>query len=314
MTQETRKDQKRVDILIIGAGPAGLSAALYAARSGKSVVVLEKETIGGQMMVTAVVENMPGGDNDPSVLASRMKEQAQHFGAQFLRGEVIRVTLEGLPKCVETEETIWEAGAVILATGANPRKLGLDNEDAYIGRGLGYCATCDGPFFAGLPIYVVGGGDAAFDESLYLSTLSDTVTILYRGPVPRATKLLQERAKASGKVQVVLNTEVVRLGGDPMLSSFVMKNNVTGEEKTIEGDFGLFIYIGMIPNTSLYKEQILLDDAGYIVAGEDTKTNLQGVFAAGDVRTKSVRQIVGALSDGAIAAIEAGRYLDQQNK
>lgn len=314
MTQETRKDQKRVDILIIGAGPAGLSAALYAARSGKSVVVLEKETIGGQMMVTAVVENMPGGDNDPSVLASRMKEQAQHFGAQFLRGEVIRVTLEGLPKCVETEETIWEAGAVILATGANPRKLGLDNEDAYIGRGLGYCATCDGPFFAGLPIYVVGGGDAAFDESLYLSTLSDTVTILYRGPVPRATKLLQERAKASGKVQVVLNTEVVRLGGDPMLSSFVMKNNVTGEEKTIEGDFGLFIYIGMIPNTSLYKEQILLDDAGYIVAGEDTKTNLQGVFAAGDVRTKTVRQIVGALSDGATAAIEAGRYLDQQNK
>lgn len=312
MIEGQNKDRKSVDILVIGGGPAGLSAALYAARSGKKVVVLEKETIGGQMMVTAVIENMPGGDSDPSVLADRMKEQAEHFGAQFLRGEVLRVSLDTTPKCIETEENVWEAGAVILATGANPRTLGLPGEDAYVGRGLGYCATCDGPFFAGLPIYVVGGGDAAFDEGLYLSTLSDNVTILYRGHTPRATKLLQERAKASGKIHVVLNTEVVRLDGDPMLSSFVMRNNVTGKEETVEGDFGLFIYIGMLPNTALYQGQITLDDAGYIVAGEDTKTNVEGVFAAGDVRTKTVRQIVGALSDGATAAIEAGRYLDQK--
>lgn len=312
MSEGLNKDRKSVDILVIGGGPAGLSAALYAARSGKKVVVLEKETIGGQMMVTAVIENMPGGDSDPSLLADRMKEQAEHFGAQFLRGEVTSVALDSTPKRVETEENVWEAGAVILATGANPRTLGLPGEDAYVGRGLGYCATCDGPFFAGLPIYVVGGGDAAFDEGLYLSTLSDNVTILYRGHTPRATKLLQERAQASGKIHVVLNTEVVRLGGDPMLSSFVMRNNVTGKEETVEGDFGLFIYIGMIPNTSLYQGQVTLDDAGYIVAGEDTKTNVEGVFAAGDVRTKTVRQIVGALSDGATAAIEAGRYLDQK--
>lgn len=312
MTEKRDKANKRVDILIIGGGPAGLSAALYAARSGKSVVVLEKETIGGQMMSTATIENVPGGDSDPSVLATRMQEQAERFGALFARGEVIRVCLDTTPKRIETEDTIWDAGAVILATGANPRKLGLDGEDAYVGRGLGYCATCDGPFFTGLPIYVVGGGDAAFDESLYLATLSDNVTILYRGHTPRAAKLLQERAQASGKIHVVLNTEVVRLGGDPMLTSFVMRNNVTGKEETVEGDFGLFIYIGMIPNTALFRGQVKLDDGGYIVAGEDTTTDVEGVFAAGDVRTKTVRQIVGALSDGATAAIHAGRYLDQK--
>ena len=274
----TKDTLTHYDIVIIGGGPAGLSAALYAARSKKSVLVLEKETIGGQMMVTAVIENMPGGDNDPSVLAERMKEQAEHFGAVFRSAEVTAVDLAESPKRITLDEEVLEADAVILATGANPRKLGLENEEQYSGRGLGYCATCDGPFFAGLPIYVVGGGDAA---------------------------------KESGKIKVVLHTDVIALGGDTMLTSFVMRNNVTGEEKTVEGDFGLFIYIGMVPNTKLFADQIRVNEAGYIEAGEDTLTNLEGVYAAGDVRAKGVRQIVGALSDGATAAIAAGKYLDQ---
>lgn len=310
----TKDTLTHYDIVIIGGGPAGLSAALYAARSKKSVLVLEKETIGGQMMVTAVIENMPGGDNDPLVLAERMKEQAEHFGAVFRSAEVTAVDLAASPKRITLDEEVLEADAVILATGANPRKLGLENEEQYTGRGLGYCATCDGPFFAGLPIYVVGGGDAAFDESLYLATLSDHVTILYRGETPRATKLLQQRAKESGKIKVVLHTDVIALGGDTMLTSFVMRNNVTGEEKTVEGDFGLFIYIGMVPNTKLFADQIRVNQAGYIEAGEDTLTNLEGVYAAGDVRAKGVRQIVGALSDGATAAIAAGKYLDQLHR
>ncbi len=298
------------DTIIVGAGPAGLTAALYAARSKRSTLVLEKETVGGQMMITARIENMPGADSDPYAISSRMRQQAEEFGAEFRRAEVVALDLRSHPKKVITAGETFETKTVIFATGANPRPLGLEREQEMTGRGVTYCATCDGPFFAGLPVYVVGGGDAAFDESLYLANVASHVTILYRGDTPRAEKLLQERVRQNEKIDLVLNTEVIRLDGDQMLRSFVMKNKKTGEEQTVTGDFGLFIYVGMAPNTALLHGVVELDDHGYIVAGEDTETAIPGVYAAGDVRAKEVRQIVTALADGATAAIHAGKYVD----
>ncbi|MDD7592851.1 MAG: FAD-dependent oxidoreductase [Peptoniphilaceae bacterium] len=306
-------DTQVVDIVVIGAGPAGLSAALYAARSHQKVVVLEKDVLGGQMMITAQIENVPGSiDNDPFALTDRMVQQAKQFGAEFRYEEVTSVSIDGPFKTVTTTQNEWQAKAVILATGANPRRLGLQGEEKWTGRGLTYCATCDGPFFQGLPIYVVGGGDAAFDESLYLHTLSDDVTILYRGAKPRAAVVLQERAREAG-IKVVLNTEVVSLEGENDLDAIVLRDNVTGEEKRIKGNFGLFIYVGMEPNTGLVKGQLALSPEGYVEAAETTETSVAGVYAAGDVRYKDVRQIVTALSDGASAAIHAVKYIEQQD-
>lgn len=300
-----------LDLVVIGGGPAGLSAALYAARNRKKVLVLERELIGGQMMITASIENMPGSvAEDPFTLTEKMRKQAVEFGAAFKMSEVKSVDLKAEPKRLDTGEGTILAHTVIIATGANPRKLGLENEEKYTGRGVSYCATCDGPFYADMPIYIVGGGDAAFDESIYLTSVSKDITILYRSHTPRATKVLQKRAEDLG-IKVLLNTEVVRLSGDENLHAFVMRNKETGEEKTVEGQFGLFIYIGMEPNTSLVEGQLVLSSTGYIDAGEDTKTEIPGVYAAGDVRGKEVRQIVTALADGATAAIHASKYVDQ---
>lgn len=304
---------ERIDIVVIGGGPAGLSAALYAARSHQNVVVLEKDALGGQMMITATIENVPGSiDDDPFAMTERMVAQAKKFGAVFRTEEVESLDLLSDPKVIKTDERVYEAKAVIIATGANPRRLGLAGEDLWAGRGVSYCATCDGPFFQGLPIYVVGGGDAAFDESLYLKTLTDDVTILYRGPKPRAAEVLQARAKEVG-IEVRLNTEVVALHGEKGLESFVMRNSATGEEETVSGNFGLFIYVGMVPNTGLVRDQLTLSPEGYITASETTETSVPGVYAAGDVRFKNVRQIVTALSDGATAAIHASKYVEQCN-
>lgn len=299
----------KYEIVIIGGGPAGLSAALYAGRAGKKTALIEKEIAGGQLMSTAKIENLPGASDQPFEVVERMKEQAENFACDFISAEVTEVDLKAKPKLIKTTKGDIEADALILANGAKPRKLGLEDEEKFIGRGLGYCATCDGAFFAGLPIYVVGGGDSAFDESLFLAGLSDKVTILYRGDKPRASAGLQERVKNNKNISLRLNSEVVKISGDMNLSSMIINNNKSGKEEIVEGDFGLFIYVGTDPQTDLYRGQLDLDE-GYIKAGEDTRTAIAGVYAAGDIRKKVLRQVVTAIADGAVAAVMAGRDLD----
>lgn len=299
------------DIIIVGGGPAGLSAALYAARANKKTLVIEREMIGGQIAQSANVENYPGGPEDasPLTLTARMKKQAEEFGAEFVLDEITALKLDGDPKIAVGNDASYEARALILATGAHPRKLGLPNEASLAGRGVGYCATCDGPFYQGLPVYVNGGGDSAFDEALYLATLASHVTIIYRGDTPRAAHLLQERVAEASNMDVMLNTTIESLHGENMLTSMQLKNQKTGEVQEITGDFGLFIYIGMVPNTQLVEGKLNLDH-GYVDADESTATNIPGVYAAGDVRRKAVRQVATAVADGAVAAIAAGKYID----
>lgn len=299
------------DIIIVGGGPAGLSAALYAARANKKTLVIEREMIGGQIAQSANVENYPGGPEDasPLTLTARMKKQAEEFGAEFVLDEITALKLDGDPKIAVGNDASYEARALILATGAHPRKLGLPNEASLAGRGVGYCATCDGPFYQGLPVYVNGGGDSAFDEALYLATFASHVTIIYRGDTPRAAHLLQERVAEASNMDVMLNTTIESLHGENMLTSMQLKNQKTGEVQEITGDFGLFIYIGMVPNTQLVEGKLNLDH-GYVDADESTVTNIPGVYAAGDVRRKAVRQVATAVADGAVAAIAAGKYID----
>ncbi|MGE9994059.1 NAD(P)/FAD-dependent oxidoreductase [Peptoniphilaceae bacterium SGI.137] len=299
------------DIIIVGGGPAGLSAALYAARANKKTLVIEREMIGGQIAQSANVENYPGGPEDasPLTLTARMKKQAEEFGAEFVLDEITALKLDGDPKIAVGNDASYEARALILATGAHPRKLGLPNEASLAGRGVGYCATCDGPFYQGLPVYVNGGGDSAFDEALYLATLASHVTIIYRGDTPRAAHLLQERVAEASNMDVMLNTTIESLHGENMLTSMQLKNQKTGEVQEITGDFGLFIYIGMVPNTQLVEGKLNLNH-GYVDADESTATNIPGVYAAGDVRRKAVRQVATAVADGAVAAIAAGKYID----
>lgn len=300
------------DVLIIGAGPAGLSAGLYASRAGLRTLLIERGTAGGQVTTTAEIENYPGSIENPEgmAMADRMRQQAENFGAQMVMDDIRSLKLSGEWKIAEGENGSYRGRALIFATGANPKKLEIDGEEAFTGRGVGYCATCDGAFYAGLPVFVVGGGDSAYDEALFLSKLCSQVTILYRGDKPRAARALQDRVAAAKNIEVVLNTNVVEISGAETMNRIVIENSKTHVRQEITGDFGLFIFAGYHPNTELLAEQLELD-GGYVVAGEDTKTSIPGVYVAGDVRKKPVRQVVTAVADGAVAAIHAGKYVEE---
>lgn len=300
------------DVIIIGGGPAGLSAGLYSARALKKTLIIEQAAVGGQIMDTSEVQNLPGSVEDTSsfAIASRMEAQVREFGATIVMDEVVDVDLSGEWKLVRTTGNEYRARAIIIATGSHPRKLGAPGEESFVGRGVGYCATCDGAFYTGLPVYVIGGGDSAFDEGLFLSTIASKVTIVYRGDTPRAAKLLQERVANKDNMEVILNTSIVDLSGDAVLNRMVLENSKTGEKTVVEGDFGVFIFAGYQPNTQLFEDKLVLD-RGYIGSDESTATEIPGVFAAGDVRRKSTRQVVTAIADGAVAAIAAGKYVDE---
>lgn len=300
------------DVIIIGGGPAGLSAGLYSARALKKTLIIEQAAVGGQIMDTSEVQNLPGSVEDTSsfAIASRMEAQVREFGATIVMEEVVDVDLSGEWKLVRTTGNEYRARAIIIATGSHPRKLGAPGEESFVGRGVGYCATCDGAFYTGLPVYVIGGGDSAFDEGLFLSTIASKVTIVYRGDTPRAAKLLQERVAHKDNMEVILNTSIVDLSGDAVLNRMVLENSKTGEKTVVEGDFGVFIFAGYQPNTQLFEDKLVLD-RGYIGSDESTATEIPGVFAAGDVRRKSTRQVVTAIADGAVAAIAAGKYVDE---
>ncbi len=306
-----RLDMNRIhDMIIIGGGPAGYSAALYASRAGLDVVVLEKMQPGGQMAVTETIDNYPGFDEgiDGFTLGMKMQAGAQRFGAVTEYGEVVSVELEGGVKRILTTSGEFLSHTVVIATGADPRTLGLEGEDDLTGRGIHYCGHCDGRFYKGKTVVVVGGGNTAAEDTLYLSRLAKKVYLVHRRDTLKATKIYHEPLVKAENVEIITNSTVSGINFEQRVTGVTVKNFESGEDREIRAD-GVFVSIGRKPNTYLFEGQIDLDDGGYIIADETTKTSLEGVFAVGDVRTKALRQVVTAVSDGAIAVHFAEEYI-----
>ncbi|MGE0463025.1 MAG: thioredoxin-disulfide reductase [Vicinamibacterales bacterium] len=299
-------------VIIIGSGPAGLTAALYAARANLSPLVIEGFEAGGQLMLTTMVENWPGfrdGIMGPDLMAE-LRAQASRFGAEIMQGDVTSVDLSKRPFTVHVGEKSFTAQALIIATGASAKWLELGVDKKLSGRGVSTCATCDGFFFKGRPVAVVGGGDTALEEAIYLSKLATHVTVIHRRDTLRASKVMQDKAMATPNISFVWNTEVVDIK-DPdkgEVTALVLRNNQTGETTELAVD-GVFIAIGHTPNTSLFKDQVALQDNGYIRTEKGSRTSVPGVFAAGDVQDHIYRQAVTAAGSGCMAAIDAERFL-----
>lgn len=298
------------DMIIVGGGPGGYTAALYAARAGLDTVVLEKLSAGGQMALTHRIDNYPGFEDgiDGFYLAEKMQKQAERFGAKSEYAEVIRMDLKASPKVVETSEGIFCGKTVVLATGANPRELGIDHETELVGRGIAYCAACDGMFYRGKTVVVVGGGNSAAADALLLSRIAKKVIIVHRRDNLRATKIYHEPLMNAENVEFRWNSTVSELLYGDRLTGVRLKDVHTGEETELVAD-GVFVSVGRKPATELLADQIELDKGGYIAAGETTETNIPGVYAVGDVRTKLLRQVVTAVADGAMAVHMAEEYI-----
>lgn len=298
------------DTLILGGGPAGYSAALYTARAGLDTLVIEKICPGGQMATTDIIDNYPGFDAgiDGIELGMKMMAGAERFGAKSAYAEVTEVDLAPAIKRVVTTDGEYLGKTVIIATGASPRPLGLENEQALIGRGVHYCAHCDGRFYKGKTVMVVGGGNSAASDALYLSGLCEKVILVHRRDTLRATKIYHAPLLRAQNVEFCWNCKVSELHADKRIASVTLTEIPTGQEREVAID-GLFVSIGRQPATELFANQLELDAQGYIVADESTKTSLDGVFAAGDVRAKTLRQVVTAAADGAVAAHHAEEYL-----
>jgi thioredoxin reductase (NADPH) len=303
---------KIYDVAIIGGGPAGLSAGLYASRSKMSAVIIEKGKWGGQTATTEELENYPGSMENPTgpKVTERMKAQAEEFGTECLKDEVIGFDFSGKIKIVKLSKSEIKAKTVIYATGARPMLLGAPGEVELRGKGVSYCATCDGDFFTELEIVAIGGGDAAVEESIYLTKFADKVTIIHRRDEFRAAKSIVEKAMQNEKINVIWNTVVEEIYGDGIVEGVKLKNIVTGEQTDFKTD-GVFVFVGTKPITEIAKGHIELDAKGYVIADEEMRTSVEGVFAAGDVRVKSLRQVITACADGAIAAVNAERYIEK---
>ena len=298
------------DIIIIGSGPAGLSAAIYAQRACLDTIVIEKNGIsGGQVLNTWEVDNYPGFPGVTGFELSRQfREHANKLGARVVQDEVVQVELSGNVKKVVCEEETYEARCVILASGAHHRTLEVPGEEELRGAGVSYCATCDGAFFRGRTVAVVGGGDAALEDAIFLARMCEKVYIVHRRDKLRGAKRLQERLQALENVEFVWNSETVAIEGNAQVEALRLRQTKTGEEKRLDVD-GVFIAVGIAPESELYAGQLELDEQGYIWADESGQTSVPGVFAAGDVRTKALRQILTAASDGANCVASAERYL-----
>jgi thioredoxin reductase (NADPH) len=306
------------DLVIIGAGPAGLSAGLYGARSRMNVLILEKEKSGGQIVTTSDIANYPGSIPDATgpTLIKRMVQQCEEFGAKIEKGTVEEVDLKGKIKKLHLKGgSEVESKSVIIATGAYPRRLNVPGEKEFTGKGVSYCATCDADFFTDMEIYCVGGGDTAVEEALFLTKFASKVTIVHRRDELRAAKSIQEKAFKNEKINFLWNSTIDEIRGDGIVEEMVVKNTKTGEKTVIKapeefGTFGIFVFVGYIPNTEIFKGEIELNDKGYIETCQNLKTNIPGVYAAGDIREKSLRQVITAAADGAIAAIQAERHIE----
>ena len=301
------------DVIVIGGGPAGYSAALYTTRAGLSTLVVEKLCAGGQMTETNQIENYPGLSDgiDGFTLGMQMQQGAERFGAKTVNAEVLSVELTGKEKKISTTDGDFTASAVIIATGAGHKHLGVENEEKLAGKGVAYCATCDGMFYRGKTVGVVGGGNSAAADAMVLSRLAKKVYLIHRRDRLRATKVYHEPLQGAENIEFLWNNRVAEFLFDERLTGVKLENVLTGQEQELPLD-GLFVSVGRSPATALFSGQLELDAAGYIVADETTRTNLPGVFAVGDVRTKAVRQIVTAAADGAVAAHFAEEYLLNQ--
>ena len=302
------------DVIIVGAGPAGLSAAIYMARARYKVLVMEKEKIGGQITITSEIVNYPGVEKTGGKeLTDAMKGQAEAFGAEFQMAEVLDIEPEGDVKLLHTTAGEYRALGVVLATGANPRKLGFKGEKEFQGRGVAYCATCDGEFFTGLEVFVIGGGFAAVEEGIFLTKYAKKVTMIVRGNDFTCAKTVADQVKKEPKVEVKFNTEILEADGESMVSRARFRNNATGEEWTHEagadGSFGIFVFAGYVPNTPWLAGKVECDEQGYLITDGNQKTNLDGVYGAGDVCIKNLRQVVTAVSDGAVAATSLEKHV-----
>ena len=298
------------DMIVVGGGPGGYTAALYAARAGLDTIVLEKLSAGGQMALTEQIDNYPGFENgiDGFSLAEKMQKQAERFGVRSEYAEVLRMDLTAVPKLVETSEGIFRGKTVVLATGADPRTLGVAGETELLGRGVAYCAACDGMFYKGKTVVVVGGGNSAAADALLLSRVAKKVIFVHRRDTLRATKIYHQPLMQAENLEFRWNSTVTELLQEDKLTGVKLKDVNTGEETTVPCD-GLFISVGRKPATELVQGQLELDRSGYIVAGETTETSIPGVYAVGDVRTKPLRQVVTAVADGAVAVHMAEKYI-----
>ena len=303
-------ENKIYDMMVIGGGPGGYTAALYAARAGLSVAVVERMSAGGQMALTHQVDNYPGFAQgiEGFLLGLNMQEQAQRFGAETIYADVTELELLQNPKVIKTSAGVFQSRTVALSTGANPRTLGLPREQELTGQGVHYCAACDGMFYKGKTVVLVGGGNSAAADALILSRIAKKVYLVHRRDTLRATKIYHEPLMQAENVEFMWNSTVSELHHDGRMKGVQLKNLVSGEVKDIECD-GMFISVGRSPASALVAGQLELDEGGYIIAGESTATNIPGVYAVGDVRTKRVRQIVTAVADGAVAAHMAEEYL-----
>ncbi|MFV3010461.1 thioredoxin-disulfide reductase [Clostridium botulinum] len=305
------------DVIIIGSGPAGLSAGLYAARARSKTLILERNKAGGQIVITDEVANYPGSIRDATgaSLVARMEEQVEEFGAERKKDNVKEVDFTGKIKIIKGEKEEYKAKSVIIATGAAPRHIGCKGENELIGKGVSYCATCDADFFTDLEVFVIGGGDSALEEALYLTKFARKVTVVHRRDALRGAKSIQEKVFKNPKIEIMWDSVVEEIKGDGIVESAVFKNKKTGEITEYfadedDGTFGIFVFVGYLPINNLFKDIITMNEAGYIKTNDKMETNIEGVFAAGDIREKSLRQVVTAAADGAIAAVEAYKYVE----
>ncbi len=302
------------DVLIIGGGPAGYSAALYATRAGLDTAVIERLSAGGQMTLTDVIENYPGFDDgiDGFSLGMKMQQGAERFGATTLYAEVLSTELNGNIKTVTTDSGDYLSKTVIIASGANAKELGIDGERQYIGKGIHYCAHCDGRFYKDKTVMVVGGGNSAVSDALYLSRLAKKVYLVHRRDTLRASKIYHNQLTGSRNIEILWNCKISEFLADQRITGALVTNLLSQETKTVLCD-GIFISIGRKPVTEFLAGQLDCDESGYIIADETTKTNIAGVFAVGDVRTKALRQVVTAVSDGAVAVHFAEEYINAKS-
>lgn len=313
MSESQSGKQKHYDVLIIGSGPAGYTAGVYAARAKLSTLIISGTLPGGQLMTTSEVENYPGfpsGIFGPELMMN-MRQQSERFGTTVVDDEVIKVNFKKKPFTITTHSETYTAKSVIVCTGASPRKLGIPSEQQFSGRGVSYCATCDGPFFKGEDIVVVGGGDTALEEAMFLTKFGKSVKVVHRRDYLRASKILQEKAKENPKIEFMWNNVVTDIKGDKKIATVIVKNIAGGRETTLSAG-GLFVAIGHEPNTSIFKGQLELDDKGYVLLKDHTRTSVEGVFAAGDVHDHRYRQAVTAAGFGCMAAIDVERWLSER--
>jgi thioredoxin reductase (NADPH) len=302
---------KSYDVVVIGAGPGGMTAALYASRANLSVLMLDRGIYGGQMNNTAEIENYPGFKSvlGPD-LSKEMYESSTQFGAEYTYGTVEKIEVNGATKTITTDMDTYEAKAIVIATGSEYKKLGVPGEEDFSGRGVSYCAVCDGAFFKNKHVVVVGGGDSAIEEGIYLTQLADKVTVIHRRDQLRAQKIIQERAFANEKMDFVWNTNVEEvLGDEQKVSGVKVKNNQTGEESVIDAS-GVFIYVGVLPMTESFTDLGILDENGWVETNDQMETSVPGIYAIGDVRDKKLRQITTAIGDGGIAGQGVFNYIE----